>query len=80
MSIAKQTTRIATGIAVTAFIAVFGCSWGYPIWQKSAKSDTPLFRFQIKEKNGTGYVDRTGKVVIPPTLSSFDNFNYDDFF
>jgi len=57
-----------------------GCSWDYPVWYKSKKSDTALFRFVLNEKGGVGYVDRDGKVVIPPTLSASGNFAHDDFF
>jgi hypothetical protein len=65
---------------LTLIVRVLGCSWDYPVWPKSKKSDTGLFRFVINEKNGAGYVDRNGKVVIKPTLSFFGNYGDDDFF
>jgi len=45
---------------------IMGCSWDYPVWPKSKKSDTPLFRFVVNEKYGAGYIDRQGKIVIRP--------------
>ena len=53
--------------------AVFGaCSWDYPIWIPRTKSADPLYRF---ERNGkAGYIDRSGKIVIPPTLKVAGNF------
>src|ERR1700719_1614336 len=55
-------TKLAAAASVTAFLAV-ACSWDYPVWPKSKKSDTPLFRFVVNERNGAGYIDRDGKVV-----------------
>ena len=43
---------------------LLACSWTPPIWSKSKRSGTPLFRF-VTEK-GAGYIDRQGKVAIPP--------------
>lgn len=51
----------------------------YPIWGKSRKSDTPLFRFVVRERNGAGYIDRDGKVVIEPNLTQFGNHGGDFF-
>jgi hypothetical protein len=62
-----------------AFV-VLGCSWDNPVWPKSKKSDTPLFRFVIREKDGTGYIDGAGKIVIQPVLGNFGNYGEDDFF
>lgn len=71
--------RVVVGSLVLIRL-VFCCSWDYPIWQKSKQSDVALFRFVVKEKDGTGYIDRTGKVAIQPNLRSFGNSNFDDFF
>jgi hypothetical protein len=55
------------------------CSWDYPVWPKSKKSDTPLFRFVVEERYGAGYIDRQGRVVIPPQYSAFMNQGGDFF-
>ncbi len=78
----KELTFFAV-VVLTAALQVLGCSWDYPVWPKSKKSDTALFRFVINERNqrgGAGYIDRNGKVVIKPTLSYFGNYGDDDFF
>ena len=71
--------NVATGLVGAALMAI-GCSWDYPVWPKSKKSDTPLFRFVIRERNGAGYIDRQGKVIIQPAFDSSGNYGDDDFF
>src|SRR5687768_11406414 len=79
LSAAKRIAYIAAGIAVTTFVSL-GCSWDYPVWPKDKKSDIPLFRFVINEREGAGYIDRDGRIIIQPTLSHFGNNSRDDFF
>jgi len=79
VSLAKRITKFAAGAAFSAWM-VLGCSWDYPIWPKNKKSDTALFRFVVNERDGAGYIDRDGKVVIQPTLTEFGNYGEDDFF
>lgn len=82
-------TNAASKSFLTLLILLFlaaafvdACSWNNPVWTKSALSDTPLFRFVIGlDKNArAGYIDANGNVVIPPTLQTFGNQPYDDFF
>ena len=77
MSAKYSVFRIAAGI--TAATLALGCSWDYPVWPKNRKSDTPLFRFVINERDGADYIDRDEKVIIPPTLHFLKNFDDDDF-
>lgn len=63
-----------------ATVAATSCSIYIPVWLKSKKSDTPLFRFTTQERGGAGYIDREGNVVIPPTLEQSGNWGDDDFF
>ncbi len=67
---------------ILAGICVYACSSGSPIWSKSAKSDTALFRFVVgTDKDArAGYIDINGKVVIPPIFQSYGNDEVDDFF
>jgi hypothetical protein len=60
------------------FHTAVACSWDNPIWPKDRHSDTPLFRFVIDGK--AGYIDASGKVIIPPQFRVFGNPGYDDFF
>ncbi len=56
-------------LALTA--SAFACSWSYPIWIPRSPSADALYRF---EKDGkAGYIDETGKVVIPPTLELYSS-------
>jgi hypothetical protein len=50
---------------------VIACSVIRLIWIASSDSADSLYRFVINEK--AGYIDRLGKVVIPPTLSVYDS-------
>jgi hypothetical protein len=56
LMIPKRLTWIILGV-VLAVSEIFACSWDYPGWPKSKKSDTPLFRFVINERYGAGYID-----------------------
>ena len=60
-------STIALGVLII-LPQILGCSLSYPAWPKSKRSDTPLFRFVIEERNGAGYINREGKIVIPPQL------------
>jgi bifunctional DNA-binding transcriptional regulator/antitoxin component of YhaV-PrlF toxin-antitoxin module len=60
-------SAIALGVLIS-LPQILGCSLSYPAWPKSKRSDTPLFRFVIEERNGAGYINREGKIVIPPQL------------
>lgn len=60
-------SAIALGVLIS-LPQILGCSLSYPVWPKSKRSDTPLFRFVIEEPNGAGYINREGKIVIPPQL------------
>jgi hypothetical protein len=79
VSAARRIAKVAAGTCLAVFFAL-GCSWDYPVWPKNTKSDTPLFRFVINERDGAGYIDRDGKVIIKPTLFVWGNFGDDDFF
>jgi hypothetical protein len=74
----KRIGQLAAVMTVGALIAL-GCSWDYPVWPKSKKSDTPLFRFVVNERYGAGYIDRQGKVVIQPQFLAFGNHGGDFF-
>jgi hypothetical protein len=51
---------------------VFACESDYAIWIPRSKSADPLYRFV---KNGkAGYIDRTGRIVIPPRLERYGNY------
>ena len=61
--------------------ALLPCSWDNPVWPKSNKSDTPLFRFVVNEEGfGAGYIDRDGNIVIPARFWGMGNYGDDDFF
>jgi hypothetical protein len=66
------------GSFVAAVLTVHACSWYNPIWSKSKKSDTPLYRFVIHQDKA-GYIDRDGKIVIPPRYQASGNYGFDDF-
>jgi hypothetical protein len=42
------------------------------IWEKSPKSDTPRFRFTLCFQQGSGYIDRSGRIAIPAQFDEFD--------
>jgi hypothetical protein len=45
------------------------CDWDYPIWIPHSSTANPFYRF-TKGRNA-GYIDRTGKVVIPAVIPSW---------
>lgn len=47
------------------------CSWDYLIWMPRSKNADPIYRFVQNGK--AGYIDQTGKIVIPPTLDTYGN-------
>jgi hypothetical protein len=52
---------------------VFACEADYTIWIPRSKSADPLYRFV---KNGkAGYIDSTGRVVVPPKLELYGNYD-----
>jgi hypothetical protein len=70
---------LVAGCAVLAFQAsTDACEWSNPIWAKDRKSDTPLFCFVVNGQQG--YIDSTGKIVIPARLLTLGNWGGDDFF
>jgi hypothetical protein len=48
--------------------------WDYPAWPKSKLSDTALFRFVVNDRDGAGYIDHSGKVVIPRRFDAAGSF------
>ena len=48
---------------------MFPADWDYLIWIPRSPSADPLYRFTKGDK--CGYIDQTGKIVIPPVLSYF---------
>lgn len=65
---------LATLLVTLLFISssVYGCSWDYPIWQIRTKGADALYRFVKGDK--AGYIDRSGKVVVKPTLDFYGNY------
>jgi hypothetical protein len=51
---------------------VFACSADYLLWAPRSKSADPLYRFVTNGK--AGYIDGTGKVVVPPILRVYGNY------
>jgi WG containing repeat len=45
------------------------CSWMYPIWIPRSSNADPLYQFVKGGK--AGYIDQTGRVIIPPTFQAF---------
>ena len=43
-----------------------GCEWDYLIWIPRSATADPLYRFTKGRK--AGYIDQSGKVVIPPVI------------
>lgn len=68
-----------TYCSVAAIGLALGCSWDYPAWPKSKLSDTPLFLFVTNDRGGAGYIDRAGKIVIPPRYDAEGNQGGDFF-
>ena len=51
---------------------VLPCDWDYPIWSIRDRSADPLYRFVRGDK--AGYIDNTGKMVIPPSFTVSGNY------
>lgn len=70
----KRFFAVAVCLATAIFLffqPVAACSSDYDIWQVRSKNADPLYRFI---KNGkAGYIDRTGKIVVAPTLNYYGN-------
>lgn len=56
-----------------AATTTFTCSSDYLIWIPRSPSADPLYRFIKGDK--AGYIDQSGKVVIPPTLPHWGNYS-----
>jgi hypothetical protein len=72
----KIFSAVVISLAAAIFLfsqAAVACSWDYPIWQPRSKNADPLYRFIKGDK--AGYIDRTGKVVIEPTLEFYGNYH-----
>lgn len=74
--------RLCAICICSQFALVYACSWDNPVWPKSARSDTSLFRFEVGADSAVraGYIDSNGKVIIPPIFETQGNYGYDDFF
>jgi hypothetical protein len=57
------------GILIVA--AASACSWDFSIWIPRSPDADPLYRFTRAGK--AGYIDQTGRVVIPPRFPVFGN-------
>jgi hypothetical protein len=62
---------IPVSVVVIASTAL-ACSSDYVIWMIRTDSSDALFRFIRNGK--AGYIDRTGKIVVPPTLETSGNY------
>jgi hypothetical protein len=67
---------LAAGVFISV-PAVRACSWSYLIWGIRTKPADPLFRFVRNGKSG--YIDSSGKIVIPPTLPLGENNFFGEF-
>ena len=51
---------------------VFACESDYSIWIPRSESADPLYRFVKNDK--AGYIDGTGRVIIPAVLNKLGNY------
>jgi hypothetical protein len=61
--------RTITLVCVVTFIIASSsspCDWDYLIWIPRSADADPLFRFINADK--VGYIDKTGKIVVPPVI------------
>lgn len=58
-------------------VPVKACSWDYPIWQNRDKNADPYYRFIRDGKQG--YIDRTGRIVVQPTIRISSSNSGDEF-
>ena len=63
---------ISLAAVILAGTIAFACEVDYPIWIPRSKTADPLYRFVTDGK--AGYIDRDGRVVVPPTLDSYGNY------
>jgi hypothetical protein len=75
---AFQTILLAGSAWIAVHATMVACSWDYLIWSKDKHSDTALFRFVADGK--AGYINASGKIVIPAQFPVSGNVGYDDFF
>jgi hypothetical protein len=69
--------RLLIAVSTASVSALIPCSWDYPVWSKSKRSNTPLFRFIAN--GAAGYIDRTGAIVIPAQFKILGNHGGDFF-
>jgi hypothetical protein len=61
------------GVFITrATLVLLGCDSDYAIWMIHSDSADPLFRFVRKGK--AGYINQSGKIVIPPRVEATGNY------
>lgn len=68
------------GILLTLLLLpspISACESDYLIWIPRNPDADPLYRFRKGDR--IGYIDQTGRVVIPPSLEGFHNNNDDEF-
>ena len=53
------------------------CEWTYPIWIPRSATADPVYQFTRGDK--TGYIDRTGKILIAPNRSISEGSNDEEF-
>jgi hypothetical protein len=72
----SRTIKVA--LLVVAFVAFApACEWDYLIWIPRSPDADPLYRF--RKGDHMGYIDGTGKVVVPPSIKSFGGNGEDEF-
>jgi hypothetical protein len=57
--------------------AILGCEFSSPIWSITSNDADALYRFV--EKGKAGYIDRSGNVVIPPSINDYGTNMLDEF-
>jgi hypothetical protein len=70
----KRFFAVAVSLATAIFLFLqpaVACSWDYLIWENRAENAEPYYRF-LKD-GSAGFIDRTGKIVIEPTLRDMGN-------
>jgi hypothetical protein len=62
--------RLFFGASLTMLVIASlssACDWTYPIWIPRSATADPVYQFTSGDK--VGYIDRTGKILIPPNRS-----------
>jgi hypothetical protein len=59
-------------LPLTIVALTCACSWDYPIWIPRSPSADPYYRFI---KNGYGYMDTDGQILIPPSFEYAEDFH-----